>query len=228
MRIYAETTAHTKSHIKTHSKAQATLTLLFQLFWTFLRIGPVTFGGGYAMIPMIEREVTDKRGWLDETEMDDILSLAGSAPGGVGVNASAFIGYRLAGVLGAIVAIAGITIPTVIIVCLLSLGYSKFDDLPKVDAAMKGIHGAIIALILIAAYRMGKNALFDKTTAALAVSVMLILLVMNVNPIYMIATGLIVGFVLTRIKQWFGLQVRVEKRQSHSSHEEANYPEYYI
>lgn len=130
------------------------ISLLFQLFWVFVRIGPVTFGGGYAMIPMIEREISAKRKWLGEEEMDEILSLAGAAPGGVGVNAAAFIGYRLAGVTGAIAAIAGITIPTFIIVCLLSAVYSQLTDQPKVIAAMKGINGAVIALILVAAYRM--------------------------------------------------------------------------
>lgn len=210
------------------TNAKTRVSLLFQLFWAFLRIAPVTFGGGYAMIPMIEREITAKRKWISEAEMDDILSLAGSAPGGVGVNASAFIGYRLGGVFGAIAAIAGITIPTFIIVCLMSSGYSQFADHPKVDAAMKGIHGAVIALIMLAAYRMAKNAVFDKTTCATAIIVLVVLLVSGINPIYMIAIGLVIGIVLLQVKQMLGLQVRTERECLDYSNEEAKYPEYYI
>ncbi|RUT37804.1 chromate transporter [Paenibacillus anaericanus] len=221
-------TAKTSSKTSAKTTAHARVDLLFQLFWAFLRIGPVTFGGGYAMIPMIEREITVKRKWMSEAEMDDILSLAGSAPGGVGVNAAAFIGYRLGGVFGAIAAIAGITTPTFIIVCLLSSVYSQLADQPKVDAAMKGIHGAVIALILVAAYRMAKNAIFDKTTAATAMVVLVVLLVTGINPIYVIAFGLLIGFVYLQVKQLLGLQVRTEKECLDYSDEESKYPEYYI
>ena len=220
MRTTMKTNAMTNTDLR--------ISLLFQLFWVFVRIGPVTFGGGYAMIPMIEREISTKRKWLAEEEMDEILSLAGAAPGGVGVNAAAFIGYRLAGVKGAIAAIAGITIPTFIIVCLLSAVYSQLADEPKVIAAMKGIHGAVIALILVAAYRMAKNAIFDKTTAVTALVIPIVLLVSGINPIYVIAVGLIIGFVYMPIKQLLGLQVRTEKDSLNDSDEESNYPEYYI
>jgi chromate transporter len=180
------------------------------------------------MIPMIEREICTKRKWLDEDEMDEILSLAGAAPGGVGVNAAAFIGYRLVGVKGAIAAIAGITIPTFMIVCLLSAVYSQLADQPKVIAAMKGINGAVIALILVAVYRMAKNAIFDKTTAVTAMVVPIILLIFGMNPIYVIAVGLMIGFVYLHIKQLMGLEVRTEKDSLDYSEEESNYPEYYI
>lgn len=216
-----------KTNVRTNTNLR--ISLLFQLFWVFVRIGPVTFGGGYAMIPMIEREICTKRKWLEEEEMvDDILSLAGAAPGGVGVNAAAFIGYRLAGVKGAIAAIAGITIPTFIIVCLLSAVYSQLADQPKVIAAMKGIHGAVIALILVAVYRMAKNAIFDKTTAVTAMVVPVILLIFGINPIYVIAVGLMIGFVFLQIKQLMGLEVRTERDSLDYSEEESNYPEYYI
>lgn len=202
--------------------------LLLQLFWVFVRIGPVTFGGGYAMIPMIEREISIKRKWLDEEQMDEILSLAGAAPGGVGVNAAAFIGYRLAGISGAIAAIAGITIPTFIIVCFLSAVYSQWADQPKVISALKGIHGAVIALILVAAYRMARNAIFDKTTAAIAMGIMVVLLVSGINPIYMIVIGLFIGFILIKTKQLLGIEIRTEKERLDYSDEDSNYPEYYI
>lgn len=220
MRITMKSNAITRSGM--------TASLLFQLFWVFLRISPVTFGGGYAMIPLIEREISHKRKWLDEEEMDDILSLAGAAPGGVGVNAAAFIGYRLGGGLGVTAAVAGITLPTFIITCLLSSIYSQFADHPKVIAAMKGIHGAVIALIVTAAFRMAKNALFDKTTAVTAILVLAVLLGSGINPVYAIFFGLFIGFILLQVKQLLGIEIRTERECKNYSEEESNYPEYYI
>ena len=180
------------------------------------------------MIPMVEREIVFKRKWLKEDEMNDLLSLASSAPGGVGVNASAFIGYRLWGVAGALAAVVGITLPTFILVCLLSAVYAELAGQPKAEAAMKGIHGAVIALILMAAYRMAKSSIFDKTTAATTVIVLVVLLSTGINPIYMIVIGLFVGILVVQVKQRLGLKVRTEKESEVYSGLESVYPEYYI
>ncbi|MCQ6559174.1 chromate transporter [Paenibacillus mendelii] len=203
------------------------LQILLQLFWTFFRIGPATFGGGYAMIPLIERETVTKRKWIDKQEMSDLISIAGSAPGGVGVNASAFIGHRLGGIGGAIAAIIGITLPTFLIVFILSFFYVQFGDNPKLEAALKGIHGAIIALILIAAYKMAKSSVFDKTTVTIALSALAVLLLTEINPIIAIVSGLFIGIILVRIKMLLGIKVFTEK-QPRRSKEEIVYPEYYI
>ncbi|MFX3636517.1 MAG: chromate transporter [Candidatus Pristimantibacillus sp.] len=208
-------------------KQQFYLNTLLQLFLSFLRIGPVTFGGGYAMIPIIEREVVTKHGWMDTREMNDVLSIAGSAPGGVGVNAAAFIGYRLGGVLGAIVAIVGMTIPTFLIVLLLSLSYSWFDDNPKVIAALKGIHGAIIGLILVAAYKVIRTSLFDKTTIGITIITLVLLLGTSINPTFIILFGLCIGIIIIKAKGWIGLKAYTE-RPANLSRKELMTPEYYI
>lgn len=200
---------------------------LLQLFLSFLRIGPVTFGGGYAMIPVIEHEVVTKHGWMDTREMNDVLSIAGSAPGGVGVNAAAFIGYRLAGVLGAIVAIVGMTIPTFLIVLLLSLSYSWFDDNPKVIAALRGVHGAIIGLILVAAYKVIRTSLFDKTTTGFTVISLVLLFGTSINPTFLILFGLCIGIIVIKVKGWIGLKTYTE-RPANLSRKELMTPEYYI
>lgn len=202
--------------------------MVFQLFATFFRIGPSTFGGGYAMIPVIEREILEKKQWIDEKEMADMVSLSGSAPGGVGVNAAAFVGYRKAGLAGAVAAVAGITLPTFLIVIALSVFYLLFHDNPKVEAALQGVQGAVIALILMAAYRMAKQAVFDVATTFMAVSVVLILLLVPISPIYMIVFGLLAGIVLVKGKEWIGLKVRTEKEHKSVSNQESIYPEYYI
>ncbi len=197
------------------------------LFWVFFKIGPATFGGGYAMIPMIEREVVQRRGWIEQDEMNDLLSVAGSAPGGVGVNASAFVGYRMGGVAGAIAATLGITLPTFLIVFALSLFYSLFHDQPKVQSAFQGIKGAVIGLIAVAAYRMGKSSLFDRTTILVAAAALTILLLTGLNPIFLILSGLVIGLVIVRVKKALGLRIRTEKERG-SGNNSTPYIEYYI
>ncbi|MEJ9221403.1 chromate transporter [Paenibacillus glucanolyticus] len=199
--------------------------LLNQLFWTFFRIGPSTFGGGYAMLPIIEREVVSKKKWMQENEIGELISLAGSAPGGVGVNAAAIIGHRQAGVAGAVSAVIGVTCPTFLIVILISIFAMVFRNQPKVEAALKGMNGAIIALILMAAYRMAKYSVFDRTTAIAALATVSVLLFAGVHPLYLIALGLLCGMTVIRIKLRLGLRARTEKQTTTGSPSEL---EYYI
>lgn len=207
------------------------LKMLLPLFWTFLKIGPSTFGGGYAMISIIEREAVTKHGWIDEQEFSNVVAIAGSAPGGIGVNAAAFIGYRLAGIAGAIISIIGITLPTFLIVLGLSFLYLNFDSNTKVVAAMKGIQGAVIALIISAAYRMAKTAIFDISTIVIALITLIALIFTSINPIYAILSGLLIGVVNVMLKLVLGLKVQTEKakqKQQSGQQQEAVYLEYYI
>lgn len=207
------------------------LKMLLPLFWTFLKVGPSTFGGGYAMISVIEHEVVKKRSWIDEQEFSDVVAIAGSAPGGVGVNAAAFIGYRVAGIAGAIISIVGITLPTFLIVLGLSFLYLNFDSNSKVAAAMKGIQGAVIALIISAAYRMAKTAIFDISTMAIAVITLTVLIFTPINPIYAILSGLLIGVVNVMLKLALGMKVQTEKakqKQQSGQQQDAVYLEYYI
>lgn len=187
------------------------LRLIGQLFYTFLRMGPVTFGGGYAMIPVLEREVAVKRQWIEEREMAEVLSVAGSAPGGIGVNAAAFIGYRLAGVPGAVSAVAGITLPTFIIAVLLSIAYTVFGGYAKIEAALQGIQAAVFGLILVAAYKMGRNAIYDLTTFISAVCTVVLLISASVHPLFLIISGIWAGIACVIVKQKLGMVVRLSK-----------------
>jgi chromate transporter len=184
---------------------KARMKQLWVIFWTFFKIGPVTFGGGYAMIPMIGRVVVEKRKWISDEDMSEMLSLAGSAPGGIGVNTSIFIGYRLAGIRGAIAAVAGITLPTFLIICILALTFAQFEHNPKVEAALEGIHSAIIAFIIVAVYKFGKSAVIDKTTLAITLGTVIVLLLFSINPVLLIAVGLFIGILCIRIKEWLGI-----------------------
>ncbi|MFC0214136.1 chromate transporter [Paenibacillus chartarius] len=201
---------------------------LWDIFWTFLKIGPATFGGGYAMIPVLEREIAVKRQWVTHREMSDVLSIAGSAPGGIGVNAAAFVGYRRAGVPGAAAAVAGMTLPTFLIAVALSLIFTQIEHHPKIAAAMEGIQAAIVGLIVVAAMKMGKSAIFDKTTLALTVSTVVILLTVSIHPVFVILLGPLAGILCISVKEKLGMVVRLEKKDASVSSANRIYPDYFI
>lgn len=175
--------------------------LLGALFLTFLRIGPVTFGGGYAIIPLLDREVVNRRKWMNTIELADLLAVAGAAPGAMGINASMLIGYRLAGLAGALVALAGVLIPTFSIVLVLVVFFLQLQDHPKVQAAFVSIRATVVALIVYAGYRIGRTALVDLPTWLIAGSTVLILAFTGISPILVIAAGAAVGIAYTMLAQ---------------------------
>lgn len=121
---------------------------MLQLFLSFLKIGAFTFGGGYAMIPIIEREVIDRRGWIARADFLDLLTLAQSAPGPISLNTAVFVGYKLRGIGGALASIAGIVLPSFVIILLIALFFSEIRHNAWVDAAFKGMRPAVVALIV--------------------------------------------------------------------------------
>lgn len=122
---------------------------LFELFGSFFKIGLFTFGGGYAMIPLIRREVIDRKGWIAEAEFLDLLTLAQSAPGPISLNTSVFVGYKMAGFAGALASILGVVIPSFVIILLIAVVFTDFRHNPFVDAAFKGMRPAVVALIVV-------------------------------------------------------------------------------
>ena len=120
----------------------------WQLLHTFVRIGAFTFGGGYAMIPLIQREAVEKRGWIEDRDVLDILAVAESTPGPIAVNAATYVGYRVAGFWGSLCATLGVVSPSFVIIALLSLVLRQFESLKAVQYAFMGIRAAVLALIL--------------------------------------------------------------------------------
>ncbi len=210
-----------------HVQRNERLNMIGQLFVVFFKLSPSTFGGGYAMIAAIEREIVDKKKWIRPNEMGDMVSVAGSAPGGVAVNSAAFIGYRLAGVIGAVMAVIAITLPTFVIMLGLSIFGMMFQDIPKVEAALKGVHAAIIALIIVAVFKVGKTSIIDLSTLFISGISVFLLLFTSFHSLYLILGGPILGIVIVSIKRSLGLSALTEKKEmKHQS--EPNYPEYYI
>lgn len=122
--------------------------MLFKLFLSFFKIGAFTFGGGYAMIPLIEREVIERRNWIVREEFVDLLTLAQSAPGPISLNTAVFVGYKLRGYRGAVASILGAALPSFLIILLVALFFQGIRSNALVEAAFKGMRPAVVALIL--------------------------------------------------------------------------------
>lgn len=130
----------------------------FQLFWVFFKIGAFTFGGGYAMIPLIQREVVNRRKWLEEGEFIDMLAIAQSVPGPISLNTAVFVGNKMKGKRGSLVSSAGIILPSFIVILLIALVFTEFKNNPGVERVFKGIRPAVVALIAAPLWNMGKSA----------------------------------------------------------------------
>ena len=183
--------------------------MLLQLFLVFLRIGPMTFGGGYSMIPLIEREIVERKQWLTTREIANIFAVSESVPGAIGINSATFIGYRLAGVKGAIAALIGVLLPTFTIVLILSTFFLQVQHHPKVEAAFEAIRATIVALIAYAAVKIGKTAVVDITTIVLIVITVTLLFLSHLHPILWIVGGGLVGVGIIALKKRLGMKIKI-------------------
>ena len=182
--------------------------ILLQLFLTFFKVGLFTFGGGYAMIPIIEEEVVSKKGWLKQNEIFDILAIAESTPGPIAVNSATYVGFKLKGVWGALVATLGLVLPSFTIIFLISLCYEQFMSWTPFIAAFKGIKIAVIILLFRAVLKLRKAVKVNK----ISISLFLIALISTITfsifsieipmfSIMLIALGILVGIVLELISK---------------------------
>lgn len=172
----------------------------FAIFWFFFKLSPVTFGGGYALIPEIEKEVVENKKWLKREDITNVFALAQSVPGAIAVNTAIFIGYRFGGVRGSIAAMIGILLPTFTIVLILGLLYMFFRGNSVVEAAFMSIRASIVALIVYAGIKIGKTSILDYSTFIVFVIALLILLFINIHPLFVILGGMVIGIILMLIK----------------------------
>ena len=135
------------------SKAKRILTL----FLTFFKIGAFTFGGGYAMIPLIQREIVEKHGWMTDEDILDIFAIAESTPGPIAINSATFVGWRVAGFFGAAMATFGVVLPSFVIILLISFLLTTFADIAAVQYALFGIRAGVLALLIKALWTMYKK-----------------------------------------------------------------------
>ena len=127
------------------------------LFFTMMKIGLFTFGGGYAMLALLENEFVSKRGWMEKEEFLDMVAIAESTPGPIAINSATYIGYKKAGVIGSAAATVGVCIPSFVIIFVISLFFDAFLSLTLVAAAFRGIQACVVYLIFSAGYKMLKG-----------------------------------------------------------------------
>ncbi len=170
--------------------------LLFKLFQIFFKIGSFTFGGGLAMLPLIQKEVVVKYKWVDEDEIVDIFAMSQSVPGVIAVNTAIFIGNKKAGVFGAIAAVLGVVLPAFISILLVISVLSSFRGNVYVEKAFTGIRAASAALILLAGIQLGKSSIKGKQGYIIMLVSLLAIVIFNINALWAIVFGGGAGFVL--------------------------------
>ncbi len=135
--------------------------ILFELFFKFFKIGIVGFGGGWAILPIIEREVVNNSHWLTPLEFNDLVAIAGSTPGPVAVNAATYIGFKMAGVFGAMAATMGVVTPPFLIILLISLALREYINAKVVRYLLLGLKGAVLGLLLVALYSVFRGSMLN-------------------------------------------------------------------
>ena len=173
---------------------------LLDLFLTFARIGAVTIGGGYAMLPMLEREIVEKHHWATKEELLNYFAVGQCTPGVIAVNTATFIGYRRKKISGGIAATAGVITPSIIFILVLAVLLGNFMNDPNVQHAFRGINCAVAALIVSAVIKMVKGGVKDVFTACIALSACLIILFTPVSTVFVVIGAGVLALVYTWIK----------------------------
>ena len=183
---------------KTKSKGY----VLRKLFFACLYLSTFTFGGGYAMIPLIQRETVVKRKWVDDDDILDIVAIAESTPGPIAINASTFVGYRVGGFFGAVVGTVGMILPSFIIILAISFVLNSFQDVQAVKYAFNGIRAGVLALIIRALWLMYKNVKKCAVSYIVMAAAFILSAFTSVNVIVVIAGcalfGLITAYINTK------------------------------
>lgn len=164
-----------------------------QLFTTFFKIGAFTLGGGYAMIPIIEAEIVDRRRWISKEEFLDLIAVAQSCPGVFAINISVFIGYKLRQVHGAVWSALGTALPSFLIILMIAMFFHRFMDVPWVAAMFRGIRPAVVALIAVPTFNLAKSAHLTFSNCWIPIVSALLIWLLGVNPIFIIITAAIGG-----------------------------------
>jgi chromate transport protein len=174
--------------------------ILIELFISFMRIGGFTFGGGYAMLPLIQKEIVERRGWASDEEVLDYFTIGQITPGVIAVNTATFIGYKKAGILGGMVATLGVIFPSIVIISIIAAVLTNFAELPVVIHAFNGIRACVCVLILIAVYNMGKKSVVDVFTALIFVATAILAILKITSPVILVIVAGLIGVVFQLIK----------------------------
>lgn len=172
------------------------MSLLWQLFYTFFYIGALAFGGGYVMIPLIDRQIVAHLHWLTATQFTDIVAIAEMTPGPIAVNSATFVGFQVAGVPGSIVATIGVVLPSFMLVLGLAMLVKRFSQTSWLNAALSGVRPVVVGLIASAVWSVGQKTLLDLRSWLLAAVMLLLLLRTKIHPILLIVASGVLGVLL--------------------------------
>ncbi|MBR6493044.1 MAG: chromate transporter [Paludibacteraceae bacterium] len=165
--------------------------MFLQLFWTYLKIGTFTLGGGYAMLPLIQREVVERKKWISEEEFLNMIALAQAAPGLIAVNSAIFIGWRIGGWKGVCGAVLGAVLPSFLIILTIAILFREWKELPAVEAVFKGVRPAVVALIAAPLFKLAKSAKISWLTAIIPIAAALLIWLLHVNPVWVILATIV-------------------------------------
>lgn len=171
-----------------------------QLFTTFAKIGSFTLGGGYAMVPVMQKEIVENKGWLASDEFMDILAVSQATPGLFAMNMASHIGYKLKGTLGGIVGALAVALPSIIAILLIAMFFQAFKDNIYVEKIFMGIRPAVVALIAAPCFSMARTAKINRYNIWIPVVAALLICAFGVSPIWVILAAGIGGFIYGRIK----------------------------
>ena len=172
---------------------------VFSLFWIFAKIGTFTLGGGYAMLPLIQRELVDNKKYLDETEFLDATAVAQAAPGILAINIAILAGYKIKGFWGSVVCALGAALPSFIIILLIALFFHNFKDNPIVKRVFLGIRPAVVALIAVPVFKLAASARITHKTVWIPLLAALLVWLGGVSPVYIVLAAGMGGFLYGRL-----------------------------
>ncbi len=169
---------------------------LLELFLVFAKIGGTTFGGGYAMLPILQLEIVEKRHWATEEELMDYYAIGQCTPGIIAVNTATFIGYRKFGLAGGIIATCGVVAPSLVIITLIAMFLTNFAEIPAVKYAFDGIRAAVCVLIFNAVIKLGKKSLKDSLCIIIFLVILALSLFAPVSPVWLVVAAGAAGYFL--------------------------------
>ena len=173
---------------------------LAYLFWLFARIGGLTFGGGYAMLPILQRELVDRLHWVTEEELADYYAIGQCTPGIIAVNTATFIGAKRKGTVGGIVATVGVVFPSLVIISIIAAFLEGFADYPVVIHAFAGIRVCVCVLILNAIIKLWKKAVIDLPTLIIFLVVAVGSVFTSISPVFYVIGAAIAGIIIQNIR----------------------------
>lgn len=185
---------------------------LFEIFCVFFKIGAFTFGGGFAMIPLIEKEIVENKNWVEKEEFIDVIALAQTLPGPVAINTSVLVGYKMNGFLGSVFATLGSALPSFLIIAIIAIFFSKFNQYKIVQDIFAGIRPTVVALLVMAVFSISGKITKSKINIII-ICIFTSLLLLGLSPILAIIGGAVIGIISMKIED----KVKISKGGSKSA-----------